>query len=117
MSGGFFEYQDYRLEEMAQTLRLEIAKSRRKPDWTTDWSNYSNAFIMEMSKAYNQLVELRTRLHRLDWVLSGDDGEDTYFRELPNELGKVEFDDPGKDEAWLADEKERIDEWKKEYGQ
>ena len=110
MSGGFFEYQEYRLEEMAKELRLKIAKCRWKPDWAIDRSNYSDAFLAEMSKAYNQLMEIRTRLHRLDWVLSGDDGEVDYFRLLPDDLSKIELDDPDKDEAWLSDEKKRIEE-------
>ena len=116
MSGGFFDYQDYRLEEMAKALRLEIAKCRQKPEWAEAWSDYSCSFLAEMSKAYNQLVELRVRLHRLDWVLSGDDSEETFFRKLLSELEQVELDDPEKDEAWLIDEKERIEEWKNEHG-
>ena len=114
MSGGFFDYQDYRLEEMAKLLRLEIAKCRQKPDWTTDWSNYSDNFIAEMSKAYNQLMELRVRLHRLDWVLRGDDGEDDYFQLLLEDLPRIEFDDSNKDDSWLAKEKEQIEKYEKE---
>lgn len=109
MSGGFFNYEDRRLEDMANTLRLEIALCRQKPSWSDDWDTYSDAFIEEMSKAYNMLVEARVRLHRLDWVLSGDDGEDTYFHKTPEELAAIEPDNPDKDAAWLADEKERQD--------
>jgi hypothetical protein len=114
MSGGFFEYRDSYLEDIAKVLRLEIAKCRQRPDWTDDWSTSSDAFIEEMSKAYNLLIEAHVRLHRLDWVLSGDDGEDTYFHKLPGDLAALEFDDPAKDETWLAEEKERIEEWKQE---
>ena len=102
MSGGFFDYQDHRLDYMAELLRFEIAKCRKNPEWMGHQSDYSDAFIAEMSKTYNQLRELRIRLHRLDWVLSGDDGEDTYFQELPVELGEFEVDDPDKDDEWLA---------------
>jgi hypothetical protein len=48
-------------------------------------------------------------------VLCGDDGEDTYFKRLSDELSAIEVDDPEKDETWLADEKERIEEFKKEH--
>ena len=67
MSGGFFEYQEYRLQDMANLLRLEIAKCRKKPDWTSDWSRYSDEFIDEMSLVYNQLVDTVARMHRIDW--------------------------------------------------
>lgn len=52
------------IEEIAHKLRLEITLSRQKPDWTDEWCHYSDDFILEMSKAYNQSVELKTHLHR-----------------------------------------------------
>ena len=112
MSGGFFDHQDYWLEEMAKVLRLEIAKCRQKPEWAKDCFTCSDAFIEEMGKAYHLLMEARVRLRRLDWVLFGDDGEGDYFRRLPGELTAIEADDPARDETWLAEEKERIEEWK-----
>ena len=117
MSGGFFEYQDYRMEDIAKLLRLEIAKCRQKPDWVDDYrKSYPEAFLSEMSKAYNMLVETQARLHRLDWVFSGDDGVECYFRRLPEDMNELEFDDPAKDDGLLAEEKERVDEENKEYG-
>ena len=110
MSGGFFEYQEYRLQDMANLLRLEIAKCRKKPDWTSDWSRYSDEFIDEMSLVYNQLVDTAAKMHRIDWVLCGDDGEDQYEKRLKIDLAKIEFDDPAKDDKWLEQEKLRLEE-------
>jgi hypothetical protein len=112
MSGGFFDYKDQLIDEILYKLRLEIALSRRRPDWTNEWSNYSEDFVREMGKVYNLLVEARARLHCIDWVLSGDISENTYHRRLADDLRKIELDNPDKDETWLAAEKERIDEWK-----
>ena len=110
MSGGFFDYQEYRLKDMASLLRLEIAKCRKKPDWISSWSSYSNEFIGEMSFLYNQLIDTAARMHRIDWVLCGDDGEDQYEERLKRDLTKIEFDDPSKDDKWLEQEKLRLEE-------
>jgi len=110
MSGGFFEYQEYRLQDMANLLRLEIAKCRKKSDWTSDRSRYSDEFIGEMSLVYNRLVDTAARMHRIDWVLCGDDGEDQYEERLNIDLTKIEFDDPAKDDKWLEQEKLRLEE-------
>ena len=113
MSGGFFEYQDYRLEEMAQVLRSKIALLRQKPDWEEYPSNYSADFLAEMIKTHNDLLALRARLHRMDWVLSGDDGEDDYFRKLPTDLTQLKYDNPDDDDKYIAEEKAEHDLWYK----
>ena len=102
MSGGFFEYQDMRLIDLAEPLRCKIALNRQKPDWASDYDiNYSENFINEMSEVYDQLIILMAKLHRIDWVLSADDGESDYERRLAIDLSKVESDDPCKDDEWL----------------
>ena len=113
MSGGYFEYQDYRLEEMAKTLRSKIALVRQKPEWEEYPGNYTEEFLAEMIKAHNDLLALRARLHRLDWVLSGDDGEDTYFSRLPVDLAELKLDNPDEDEKYIAEEKAEHDLWYK----
>ena len=56
-----------------------------------------------MSEAYNKTRELEVILTRIDWVLSGDDSEETYLIQRLNDLAKIEYDDPLKDEEWLKD--------------
>ena len=38
---------------------------------------------------------------RIDWVLSGDDGEETHYHRVADDLSELELDDPKKDEIWL----------------
>ena len=102
MSGGFFDYRDMRLIDLAEPLRCKIALARQKPDWASDCdTSHSESFTNEMSEVYNQLMILMAKLHRMDWVLSGDDSEPNYEQRLPMDLSKVELDDPGKDDKWL----------------
>jgi hypothetical protein len=44
-------------------------------------------------------------------VLSGDDGEDTYFSKLPIELANIKADDPIEDDKYVAEEKKEFDMW------
>ena len=83
-------------------MRCKIALSHQKPDWASDYDiNYSESFINEMSEVYDQLIILMAKLHRIDWVLSDDDGESDYERRLAIDLSTVELDDPSKDDSWL----------------
>ncbi|MCL1903351.1 MAG: hypothetical protein FWF94_02910 [Oscillospiraceae bacterium] len=97
MSGGFWNYEDRSLIYLADELRREIAKSRIKQGY----ANYSDAFIKEMSCVYNSTRGLVARLRRMDWVLSGDDGESDYKPRLAKDMAEIEYDDPAKDIKWL----------------
>jgi hypothetical protein len=100
MSGGFWNYDDWKLNHIADELRREIAKCRTE----TDYSNYSKDFIDEMSCVYNSLRELAVKLRRIDWVLSADDGESAYATRLIKDLAEIEYDDPAKDVEWLEND-------------
>ena len=101
MSGGYYSHTDYTVGEFADSLRKAIAKTRRKEEY---YDYYSDDFLNEMITAYNMARELKLRLHRIDWVLSGDDGEDNYFKRLPNEMLDIEFDNLANDDKWLSDD-------------
>jgi len=101
MSGGYFNHTDYTVGEFADSLRKAIAKIRKKEEY---YDFYSDDFLNEMITVYNMARELRLRLHRIDWVLSGDDGEDNYFKRLPKEMADIEFDNPVNDVKWLSDD-------------
>ena len=97
MSGGFFEYQDYRLSDIAETLRLEIAKCRKG----FEYSVWSESFLNEMIKAYNMTRELGVMLHCIDLVVSCDSGEDDFLADMAEYMQEIEYDDPDKDDDWL----------------
>ena len=103
MSGGHFDYKQDRINDIAEKLRLEIAKCRSgEHDWEGEL--YSNEFLAEMISAYNAARELAVKIQRIDWVVSGDDGEETYFERLKEDMAKIEYDDPGRDAYWLSPE-------------
>ena|GEM_PF-3011006 len=98
MSGGFFEYQNCRLSDIAETLRLEIAKCRKG----FEYSVWSESFLNEMIKAYNMTRELGVILHCIDLVVSRDSGEDDFLTNTAENMQKIEYDNPDKDDDWLV---------------
>jgi len=98
MSGGHFDYQQYRLNDIAEELRRTIAKCRQKREY---YDYYSDKFINDMVDAYHKSKELEVILNRIDWVLSGDDSEESYIERLAEDMSEIERDDPSKDEKML----------------
>ena len=98
MSGGHFDYQQYRIGDIAEKLRIEIARCRTKQEYAT----YSNEFLVEMISAYHAAKELEIIVHRIDWVISADDSEETYFERIKEDMAEIERDDPSRDGYWLT---------------
>jgi hypothetical protein len=98
MSGGAFEYSQYKIWEIAEAIRIRIAqyrKGHRNHD-------LSEAFLQEMIDFYRKAQEFAVLTHRMDWVLSGDDGEDDYFEKLAKDMrSEIKSDNPDEDEEWI----------------
>ena len=75
MSGGYFDHRDYQLREFADILKSDIVINRY---------GYTQETIMKLIECHSFLILLSKRLHRVDWMLSCDDGEDN-FNEYWNE--------------------------------
>lgn len=86
MSGGRFSYDqcriDYIIDEIKQIIRddLELDAMDRR---------YSAATIRRFSEAINVLRRARVYAHRIDWLVSGDDGEDRFHQRLERELAEL----------------------------
>ena len=80
MSGGFFDYYDSRFSEYTEKLGIEIKYSKNR---------YTKETIKELQKClkYMQLAELY--MHHVDWLLSGDNGEESFHKYLAEDLTKL----------------------------
>jgi len=92
MSGGHFEYQQYRLEDIA----TEIEELIRSNDDTTlneygvpRGRGYSASTMAEFANAVHLLRQARIYAHRIDWLVSCDDGEETFHKRLREDLEKL----------------------------
>ena len=108
MSGGRFDYLQYRLHDVVSDIKDEIEKSGRKK---TDqelrdhfwWSEedlekypeyryhhkYSDEIIKEFKTAVDIIQKAEIYMQRIDWLLSGDDGDETFLERLKKDLSKL----------------------------
>lgn len=80
MSGGHFYYIQYRINDAVEQMEADLAN----PD------SYANSMEQDIRDSLMlclaRLKEASIRLQRADWLLSGDDGEESYRRRLAADL-------------------------------
>ena len=81
MSGGMFEYDQYRINDMID----KIEKEMQNP---SDYVEDKELFIITCKEAIKSLKIAFVFAHRIDWFLSGDDGEDSFYKRLREDLEK-----------------------------
>jgi hypothetical protein len=92
MSGGHFNYKQHTLLDMADDIGSEILTndSTEKNEWGNNiGSHYSPETIAEFEKAVKALKLAYVYAQRIDWLLSCDDGEDSFHRRLQAQLGEL----------------------------
>ena len=109
MSGGRFNYDQYKIGYIADAIEQEIRKSGkpktreelkgehwRDDEWYRKYPEglyhykYSDAVIEEFKRAVYFLRKAQIYAHRVDWLLSSDDGEETFLERLGEELKKLD---------------------------
>lgn len=110
MSGGAFDYQQYNIsriaDEIDQLIRKNGAKKTdeelkderwRDPDWYEKYPEdlfhykYPEEIIEQFKKAVEYLKIAGVYAQRVDWLISGDDGNETFLRRLEEDLNKLKL--------------------------
>lgn len=99
MSGGSLcNYKQYELEYIADAIETIIAKSGKPKmpedmySWDEEGSLYPTYSPKEIQKFQEAVVVIRIArvyAHRVDWLVSGDDGEESFFTRLEEDLKEV----------------------------
>ena len=90
MSGGYFEYNQYKLEVMAEEIE-SLIENNNKPHTNIygeiKEARYLDSEIIEKFKeaAYN-LRRTREMVQRIDYLLSSDDSEQSFKKEWEKEI-------------------------------
>ena len=96
MSGGHFNYQQYRALDIAVMIDELIASN---DDTSLDeygsrrGRGYSAATIAKFKEASATLKRAAAMAQRVDWLVSGDDGEDSFHKRWDEEMGKIDEKD------------------------
>lgn len=111
MSGGYFDYKQYEIDTIADTIQSELdrmGKEIPKSDrwYDDDWAQkypedkfypmHSKETIKELRKAARILRTAAVYAQRIDWFLSGDDGEECFHKRLKEDLSVIKDNPPKK---------------------
>lgn len=92
MSGGHYDYDQFRLDNIADTIESDIENNNKT--WNDGWGEQSgygmpSDVIARMTIIKNELHKLSRLVHAADWLYSGDTGVETFvqkFDEIYNGL-------------------------------
>lgn len=80
MSGGAFDYKQFYIEQIAEDIESEI-----------DRRDYSDEVIEKFKEAVRILNKAEIYAQRIDWLLSGDDSEESFIKRLKEDLSKSDI--------------------------
>ena len=78
MSGGHFNYAQFKLEDIADEIRNLIAQNENP--LLNQEAKYSDATIAKFIEADKTLRLSAVMAQRIDWLISGDDGEESFHK-------------------------------------
>ena len=105
MSGGYFEYNQYRINDIVDKIERVLnrqGKEKPKDELYGDaeyfekypdekyYYTYPKQVQERLREAVKQLKIAAVYAQRVDWFLSGDDGEDTFIERLEKDLKALE---------------------------
>lgn len=92
ISGGHFNYEQYRIQRIADEIEQLILSNDR--DALNEWGDpigraYSKETITEFEVGLDYLRKALIYAQRIDWLVSGDDGEENFHERLKNDLEEL----------------------------
>ena len=92
MSGGHFNYVQFQLPNVVEEIE-NIIKINKEGPKTEDGDYYEYGFSDETIAKFKQAVhcikQAEQMIQRVDWLVSGDDGEESFHKRWDEELMKV----------------------------
>lgn len=81
MSGGYFDYENYRLNDIADRLESLVAlhDEKRLPEY---YANFSEKTYEIFRQTVIECRKLERTLHHIDYLLEGDHVEDTFLKRM-----------------------------------
>jgi len=92
MSGGHFNYEQYKISQISDDIDQLVRDNNnqeRNEFGGTKGNNFSAETIAEFKKGIEILKQAYIYAQRIDWLISADDGEDTFHERLKHDLDKL----------------------------
>lgn len=92
MSGGRFSYQQYNIWQIAEEIQNVI--DNNNDESLNEWGDrrgrdYSPEVVARLQEGVRALKTAYVYAHRIDWLLSDDDGEESFLKRLEKELREI----------------------------
>lgn len=103
MSGGYFNHNQYQIDEIVDIIERKLNRQGKKKFKNELYGSdeyykkypeekfhiiYSEIVQEKMREAIKQLKIASVYVKRIDWFLSGDDGEESFLKRLQDDLNK-----------------------------
>jgi hypothetical protein len=108
MSGGHWDYLQHRLYDVVDDIDEMVEKNGKEkteeemkaepwisPDWYKEYPQdrfhyeYPPEIIEEFKRASIIIAQAEVYMQRIDWLLSGDDGNESFLRRLKDDLQQL----------------------------
>lgn len=110
MSGGHFDYNQYKIRQISESIASVIENNGRKKTeeeikeesyWSADQTwfknhpedlyfyKYPDEIIEKFKEGLEILKKAEVYAQRIDWYLSGDDSEESFLERLEEDLQKL----------------------------
>ena len=102
MSGGAFEYNQYQIRMIWEEIQEELDKQGQEKDfspWEKEYfekypeQRFEEVYRQDVQQIFKDGIEALKKAEvyaqRIDWFLSGDDGEDSLVSRLKSDLDKL----------------------------
>ena len=118
MSGGNWDYLQHRFTDVADDIDKLIEKNGKPKTeeeledevyYTDDWYDkypeekfhhkYSDEVIEQFKVSSTMLKKAQIYMQRLDWLLSGDDGPESFLKRIDEDLKELEDEQNRQEEA------------------
>lgn len=88
MSGGHFDYWQYHIGEIANKIEEAIESNNKEDEYGFAY-RFTDRTIQHFKDGVEALKKAQIYAHRIDWLLSGDDGEAEFEDRLKKELKEI----------------------------
>lgn len=93
MSGGFFDYNQYHISSIAESVQSLILNSGSKEldeYGSRAHPEFSPEILEKFREGLKHLELAAIYAQRIDWLVSGDDGDQTFLKRLEADLQALE---------------------------
>ena len=95
MSGGHFHYDQYKIGQIADEVEQIILKNGEKRGRRESWEdeyyyNYPPEVIEKFKEGLDIIRKAEIYAQRIDWLVCGDDGPESFLRRLEQDLKNLE---------------------------